>query len=194
MVYRGPLARLGARPLGFLAPGARRSFSFVAELPTGGRSPAAPSVDPYRGASATVGWTWHSLAGPARRARPRRTGPQAPRPQRPALTFSVPRRQQLLQRRALALSVRCDEDCAPRARATMRSGSRSMALATRRPGPAGPAAATALSVRFSRAQAAALRGAMVARTPDQGAVAVEAYDRSGNRRRDSHVITLRPRR
>ena len=194
VVYRGALGGLGARPLGFLAPGARRSFSFVAELPTGGRSPAAPSVDPYRGASATVGWTWHSLAG-----RPATPAPAAPvrRPRdrsAPRVTFSVPGRQQLLQRRALALDVRCDEACAPRARATMRSGSRSMALATRRPGPRGPSRRHSLSVRFSRAQAAALRDAMVAGRPTRVRVAVEAYDRSGNRRRATHAITLRPRR
>ena len=33
VIYRGPLRYVGARPLGFLEPGARRSFSFVAELP-----------------------------------------------------------------------------------------------------------------------------------------------------------------
>ncbi len=190
VVYRGPLTQVGARPLGFLDPGARRSFSFVAERPAGGRSPAAPSVDPYRGASATIAWTWHSLAGtpaPAQPLTPIRRKRDA-RP--PTLGFSVPRHQQLLQGRALALTVRCDEDCATRPRAGM--GGRTPSLKIRQTG-RGIQRRHAMSIRFSSAQAKALRSAMMGGRPAKVRLSVEAYDRSGNRRRDSHVITLRPR-
>jgi len=193
VVYRGPLRHVGARPLGFLDAGARRSFSFVAERPTGGRSPAAPSVDPYRGAAARIGWTWHSIAG---RPDPPAPAPAAPKrrdTRAPALTFSVPRRQQLLERRTLALTVRCSEDCSARPRATMSTAGRTRPLAI---GSAerGVAAGHALTARFSGTQAKALRGAMLGGRPTKVRVAVEAHDRSGNRRRDGHVITLRPRR
>lgn len=193
VVYRGALGQLGARPLGFLAPQARRSFSFVAELPNGGRSPVAPSVDPYRGATASVAWTWHSMVGrPAAAAAP--TPVRAPRDRSaPKLAFSVPRRQQLIERGALDLTVRCDEDCATTSRATMRSGGRAWRLAARQAG-RGVQPRHALSVRFSRAQAAALRSAMLGGRPTKVRVDVKAFDRSGNRRRDSHTITLRPLR
>ena len=120
VVYRGPLAQVGARPLGFLDPGARRSFSFVAERPAGGRSPAAPSVDPYRGAGATIAWTWHSLAGtpaPAQPLTPIRRKRDAP-PAR-AGASRCPAASSCCKRRALALTVRCNEDCATRPRASM---------------------------------------------------------------------------
>lgn len=192
VVYRGPLRHVGARPLGFLDPGARRSFSFLAELPAGGRSPVAPGVDPYRGARARIAWAWHSLAGSS-------DAPAAPpvRPERdraaPKLAFAVPRRQQLLERRALALTIRCDEDCTVRTRATMRSGGRTSAVASRRAGQ-GLQARHAVTVRFSRSQAATLRRAMLGGRATNVRLAVEAHDRSGNRRRDAHSITLRPLR
>ena len=197
IVYRGPLRFVGARPLGFLASGERRSFSFLAERPGGG-TPVAASADPYRGAATDIGWTWHSLAG--RPDTPAPSGTPKPKPARPerdrsapSLAFSVPRRQQLLERRALDLTVRCGEDCTTRPRATMTSGGRTWTLATRQPQP-GLQRSHAVSVRFSGAQAAALRSAMVAGRATKVRLAVEAYDRSGNRRRDTHVITLRPRR
>lgn len=194
VIYRGALGQLGARPLGFLAPGARRSFSFVAELPTGGRSPVAPSVDPYRGASVSVAWTWHSLAArpaartavasPVRKSRDRKP---------PKLAFSVPPRQQLLKRRELTLTARCDEDCATRAKVSMRSGGRTWSLGVRQGG-GGLQPSHALSVRFSGAQTTALRSAMVGGRPTTVRVDLEAFDRSGNRGRDSHTITLRAKR
>lgn len=190
VVYRGPLAQVGARPLGFLDAGARRSFSFVAERPAGGRSPAAPSVDPYRSAGATIAWTWHSLAGtpaPAQPLTPIRRERDA-RP--PALAFSVPRHQRLLQGRALAITVRCNEDCATRPRASI--GGQKSTLKVRQSG-RGIQRRHAMSVRFSRGQAAALRSAMLGGRPAKVRLSVEAFDRSGNRRRDSHVIRLRPR-
>ena len=198
VVYRGPLRFAGARPLGFLAPGERRSFSFLAERPGGG-PPVARSADPYRGAAADIGWTWHSLAGRPDAPAPAGT-PSEPKPARPegdrtapSLAFSVPRRQQLLQRRALDLTVRCGEGCTTRPRATMTSGGRTWTLATRQPQP-GLQRSHAVSVRFSASQAAALRSAMVGGRATRVRLAVEAFDRAGNRRRDDHVITLRPRR
>ncbi len=192
VVYRGPLRHVGARPLGFLDPGARRSFSFVAERPPGGRSPVAPSVDPYRGATARIGWTWHSIPGrpdtPAAPVVPKQRDTRAP-----ALRFSVPRRQQLLERRALALTVRCDEDCSARPRATMSTAGRTWPLAVTDAN-RGMATGHALTARLSGAQATALRREMLGSRPTKVRVAVEAHDRSGNRRRDSKVIKLRPRR
>jgi len=193
VIYRGPLRHVGARPLGFLDPGARRSFSFVAELPSGGRSPAVPSVDPYRGAAARIGWTWHSIAGRPDVPAPEPATPKKRDSRPPALTFSVPRRQQLLERRALALTVRCSEDCTARPRATMSTAARTWPLAIAS-AERGVAAGHSLTARFSGVQTTALRRAMLGGRTTQVRVAVEAYDRSGNRRRDSHVITLRPRR
>ena len=50
VIYRGPLRYVGARPLGFLGRGERRSFSFLAERPAGGPSPVVtaelPGVSP----------------------------------------------------------------------------------------------------------------------------------------------------
>ena len=191
VVYRGPLRYVGARPLGFLKPGARRSFSFVAELPAGGRSPAAPSVDPYRGARATIGWAWHSLPG-----RPDAPAPIVPTKRDdspPTLAFSVPRRQQVLAHRALGLTVRCSEDCAavPRATATIRGRTARLKV---RDAVRGVAVRHQLTIRFTRRQMAALRAPMLGGRPTKVRLGVEAQDRSGNRRRDSHMITLRPRR
>ncbi len=196
VVYRGPLGQLGARPLGFVTAGARRSYSFVAELPTGGRSPAAPAVDPYRGATAAVAWTWHSMPGePA--GSTTAVAAVKPKPRRdrsaPRLSFSTPDRQALLAKSELALIVRCNEDCAPRARAVMRTGGRAWPLATRRAG-RGLEHRHALSVRFPGAPAAALREAMLAGHTTRVRVDVEAFDRAGNRRRASHTIALRPQR
>ena len=196
VIYRGPLRYVGARPLGFLGRGERRSFSFLAERPAGGPSPVSASADPYRGAAADLGWTWHSLAGrPDAPAPSQVSAPPRPRADRraPDLAFSVPRRQRLLQRRALGLTVRCSEDCTIRPRASMASGGRRWRLTTRRAGP-GHQGRHAVSVRFSRTQASALRSAMIGGRTTRVRLAVVAYDRSGNRRRDGHTITLRPRR
>jgi hypothetical protein len=196
VIYRGPLRYVGARPLGFLGRGERRSFSFLAERPAGGRSPVARTLDPYRGAAADIGWTWHSLAGRPDAPAPSRT-PKPPRPQAdrhaPDIEFSVPRRQRLLERRALALTVRCSEDCMIRPSATMASGGHRWRLAARRTGP-GFQGRHAVIMRFSGTEAAALRGAMVGGRTTGVRLAVVAYDRSGNRRSDSHAISLRPRR
>ena len=49
-------------------------------------------------------------------------------------------------------------------------------------------------MRFSGDEAAALRKAMLGGRATRVRVSVEAFDRSGNRRRQGHTITLRPRR
>ena len=91
VVYRGPLRYVGARPLGFLDPGARRSFSFVAERPAGG-APARAGGRPLPRRRRQDRLDLALAGRPAGRARPRRppAGEAQARPRAPTLTFSVP--------------------------------------------------------------------------------------------------------
>ena len=62
VLYDGPLARLGQRTLGSVAPGAPRTFELTAELP-------ASAGDAYQGAQLSLGFTWVATA-PAAAATP----------------------------------------------------------------------------------------------------------------------------
>ena len=72
LLYDGPLAGLGQRTLGSVAPGAPRTFELTAELP-------ASAGDAYQGARLSLGFTWAATA-PGAAATPTPTATPTPAP------------------------------------------------------------------------------------------------------------------
>jgi hypothetical protein len=188
-VYEGPATALGARPLGFLGPGATRTYGFTALLPVQPPSPT-PGVDPLRGATASLDFTWRSVEG-----QPARTAP-APRRRidrrSPRVRFAVPRHQRLLQAGALRVLVRCDEPCRVRATASVRAGGTRWhaAVSARARG----ARTRNVRVAMSPKALAVLRRAIMAGNATVIRVRVRARDRHGNVARADDAVRLRARR
>jgi hypothetical protein len=188
-VYRGPAAGLGARPLGFLAPGASRTYSFTADLPVNG--PARTSSDRRAGADLT--YAWHAIAGKAA-ATP---APAAPRPaparsdtRAPGLRFRAPARQQVLRDATLSVRTRCSETCRLQARARVwGAGARSRAAVT---GDGGRRRVRMLRVHLGPRALGVVRRALVSHRVAKVRLAVSARDRAGNRRRSAFTVRLLP--
>jgi hypothetical protein len=186
-VYQGPATALGARPLGFLAPGAARTYSFTALLPVQPPPPNAPGLDPLRGATAALHFGWHSIEGRPGRVTAvprRRIDRRAPR-----VRFTVPHHQRLLQARALRVTVRCDEPCRIGATATVRAGAAHWHAAAT--GAArGPRSRT-VRVAMTPKALSVVRGAIVGGRGTVIRVHVRARDRHGNVRRATDAVRLR---
>ena len=215
-VYRGPATTLGAHPLGFLAPGATRTYAFTADLPMQ-RSPLGPgaTTEAFRGARADLTYAWHTIAGSptgpagtgvAASPRVRRgtvaahatatsapvTSPR-PRPAAPLdLHFTVPHRQGLLQSATLALGLRCSIRCSVRAGALVSSrGARRSAPVS---GAGGTRASRTLAVRLGPKGLELVRGALTAGRAVGIRVTVDARGPRGEHRRARHTVRLLPRR
>jgi hypothetical protein len=188
-IYQGPATTLGARPLGFLAPGATRTYGFTALLPVQPPAPT-PGVDPLRGATASLGFSWHSVEGlPGRRA----TAPHRHVDRRaPRVHFGVPRHQRLLQARALRVLVRCNEPCRIRAAASVRAGGPRWHAPVS--GRARSRRAHGVRVAMTPKALAVVRRAIMAGQATVIRVRVRARDRHGNVARAADAVRLRARR
>ncbi|MGI8749080.1 MAG: hypothetical protein ACR2J6_00750 [Thermoleophilaceae bacterium] len=207
-VYRGPATSLGARPLGFLAPGASRTYSFTADLPVTRPPGAAGATDPYRGAKADIDYAWRTIAGapasaPSRpgargATKPRRGQPAAgvPAPRHrdtsaPRVRFSAPPRQQVLGSATLAVRVRCNEACRIGASALVTGpDERWTATVTTSQG---MKRSRTLQVHLGPKALATVRRALFSGRVARIRVAVRTRDRTGNRGAGRYTMRLLPR-
>jgi hypothetical protein len=190
-VYEGPATALGARPLGFLRPGATRTYGFTALLPVQPPPPNAPGLDPFRGSVATLHFVWHSVEGlPGTKAVVPRHRPADRRA--PRVRFAVPRHQQLLQARALRVTVRCNEPCRMAATATVRAGG--ARWHARVSGRTRGARTRTVRVAMSPKALTVLRQAIVAGKATVIHVRVRARDRHRNVARATDAVRLRASR
>lgn len=187
-VYQGPATALGARPLGFLAPGSTRTYGFTALLPVQPPPPVPGTADPLRGATASLHLDWRSVEG-----RPGRAGTVTPRRRAdsrpPRVRFTVARHQRLLQARVLRVTVRCDEPCRVATTAVARAGAvrwhapvrtRSHGERTQR-----------VRVRMTRRAVSVLRHSILAGRPAVIHIRVRARDPHGNTARATDAVRLR---
>lgn len=205
-VYRGPVTGLGARPLGFLAPGADRTYSFTADLPMTRRPGGGPH--PYRGATADIAYAWHTIPGTPGPAPPRPVAPEATKPTKPKaaprvtarrrrdtsaprLRFSAPPRQQVLRTATLAVRVRCSEACHTGADALVAGPSAHRTAAVS--GSDGVKRSRILVVHLGPKALGTVRRALVSGRVARIRVAVRTRDRAGNRSRASYTVRLLPR-
>ncbi len=196
-VYRGPATGIGARPLGFLAPGATRTYSFTASLPNSQGPPSAPGTNPYRGSSTALTFAWRAIEGsPARApatlaARP----PAAARPRRdsrpPSVRVSVPKRQPLLEDRALDFSVSCDEWCRQSVDGVVSAGTRRWKVPVVARSKNGHR--QSLRLTFTPAAYAAVRSELISGRDASVSLSIRARDRAGNRTVRHHSIRLQGR-
>jgi hypothetical protein len=199
-VYRGPVATMGAQPLGFLPPEAARTYSFTADLPARRGAPGPPP--------AGVALGWHAVAGtpavvtkarPAPVARKRPPVASSPGPQQspprdtraPRARFSLSHRQRVLHSGTLEMVMRCTEAC--RARAAARVSTAGATWTAIVAGTRARRARHRLQVRLGPRAMASLRSALGAGRPARVKIRVRLRDRAGNRRRVSHTIRLLPR-
>ena len=192
LVYTGGLGDMGARPLGFIAPGRSRIYSAAATLLPG--PGAGEAGNPYEGSVTSVSMRWGAIAGepPAPSATPR----LRPRPRdrrAPRLRLDIPPRQRLLETGSLVVNVRCDEACrlAASGRLSAEGAPRSAARASRR---AEGGRATPLRITFGSAARRAMRDALIAGRSVPVAFTVVGRDQAGNRTRAGRRIWLRPGR
>lgn len=219
-VYRGPATSLGARPLGFLAPGAARTYSFTADLPAARLPGGAGARDPYRGASADITYAWHAIAGvpapaPVRLDQRQATKPREGKPkpkaatgQRkgtasskdtasrkdttpPRLDFAARPRQAVLRTATLAVGARCNEACRMTASAlVIGSDARWTAGVT---GSEGLRRSRTLQVQLGPKALATVRRALLAGRVARIRVVAQIRDKAGNRGQGRYTLRLLPR-
>lgn len=191
-VYRGRASDLGARPLGFLAPGASRTYSFTVALPPQSRRDAARHRDPYRGAGATIAYGWRAIAalpGPgATQARPPR------RPRRggraPHVRFDVVGGQRVLASHSVALRSRCTKPCRMHSSASVTSAGKRWNAAVI--GTGGIRRSRTVRVRLGPKAMASIRSATLARKQSVIRVRARVRDRAGNGSRTRYRLRLKP--
>jgi len=192
LVYTGGLAQMGARPLGFVAPGKSRIYSVAATLLPDKVERVSAAGNPYEGSSTTITLAWGAIAG----GPPTASDNAAPEKQKadegaPRLRLEIPRRQRLLDTASLAVKVRCNEPCRLNAMGRLHAeGAPRSAATTARRGQAG--AATPLHITFGPAAHQAMREALLAGRFVPVTFAVRARDRAGNEAGATRKIWLRP--
>ena len=192
LVYTGGLTEMGARPLGFVAPGRSRIYSVAATLLPDTVSRVSAAGNPYEGSSTTISLGWGAIAGepPAVRgtARPRASKADE-RP--PRLRLAFPPRQRLLDAGRLVVNARCDQACRLHAAGSLRADGapRSAATAARH---AKPGQVAALRVTFGPAARQVIREALLGGRSVPIRLAVRARDRAGNETVTTRKIWLRP--
>jgi len=197
-IYRGPLNAMGARSVGFIEPGERRRYRFVARVDRPGDArPIAGVDDPYDDSAATIRYVWSAVD-----AQPPRPGKKPPKPRKPrklgdrrppVLKVEFPPVQRLLERDYLLTAVSCNERCIVRTRGSVRAGA-ARAAAT-------PPLITALRkgqrltlrTTIPRAALGSLWRSLRAGRPATIRLTIEARDRAGNRSALKRRVRLNPR-
>ena len=194
LVYTGGVTEMGARPLGFVAPGKSRIYNVAATLLPDIVSRVSADANPYEGSSTTISFEWRAIAGEPPAASDDSV-PRAPKADEraPRLRLQIPRSQRLLDTGSMLVNVRCDEACRLNATGRMRApGAPSSAAATARR--AKPGQAAGLRVTFGSAARRAMREALIAGRSVPVEFAVKARDRKGNEAVAGRKIWLRPSR
>ena len=190
-VYRGPFARLGVRPLGFIAEGAERDYRFTAMIPDSG-SPASPvsGDNALKGSSASARFVWSAVQGAAPGAP---AGPkQQPKDRRPPrLRVSFAKVQRLLTRPFVVTRASCDEACTVTVAGRARTSRGYRVRTVRRKARAGRPVTVRL--RLSRPALRSVRRRLRAGQPVTVRLRFTAVDRGGNRSGVRRTLRLRPR-
>ena len=192
LVYTGGLAEMGARPLGFVAPGKSRIYSVAATLLPDLVSRASAAGNPYEGSSTTISLAWGAIAGepPTASRGAEREAPKADEAA-PRLRLDIPRRQRLLDTGSLMVKVRCNEACRLNATGRLRAdGAPRSAATTARGGRAGEAAP--VRITFGPAARQVMSQALTADRSVPVRFTVMARDESGNESGATRKIWLRP--
>ncbi|MGH8574824.1 MAG: hypothetical protein ACREX8_20000, partial [Gammaproteobacteria bacterium] len=180
-VYSGAFAAMGSRPLGYMAPGARRTYRFTATFP--GEGTAADNA--YAGSSAGVRYVWTGVEGsPPAGAGADRVAPR--------LRLAFPRVQRILTRRRLLVRARCSESCRLDVRGVLRAGAVRIRLHAIRGRRLRAGRATLLAVRISAGRTRLLRRALAARRTVRFRLSFSARDRAGNRTLIRRTVRLTP--
>ena len=191
LVYTGGLDEMGARPLGFIAPGKARIYSVAATLLPDRSGSASTEPHPYEGSSTTVTFAWNAIAGEPptgeERAMPKADA-SAPR-----LSLEFPRSQRLLETGSLTVFARCDERCSLDATGRLLfSGDRRPTAATAQRGAKGVPARVRVNLGPSARRA--LRKSLTAGKAVPVQLSVTARDGAGNAGTTTRKIWLRPAR
>jgi len=177
-LYSGRLSAMPVLPLGGLAVGTARTFSFTASLPEGTGDNA------YAGASASVRYAWALEAGESSAPSPVVDAP-------PRIRLRVPRVQRVVIRRRFVSYVRCNEPCRVASHADLpgRPRARTRRLRT---GRLGAGRWARLSHRLPVRSARAIRRALRARRPSSLTLTLVVRDDGGNRRVVKRRVVFRP--
>ena len=191
LVYTGGLDEMGARPLGFIAPGKSLIYSVAATLLPDRPDSASTQPHPYEGSSTTVSLTWNAIIGDPP------TGDERALPEgdrsAPRLRLDIPRRQRLLETGGLSVLANCNEHCRLSATGRLRrEGDPLPAAAAARRGSRG--VTIPLRVSFGPAARRALRDSLTAGEPMPVDLSVTARDGAGNSAAAKREIWLRPGR
>lgn len=191
LVYTGGIKEMGARPLGFVAPGRSRIYSTAATLLPGASARVSSAPNPFEGSSTRISLRWGAIAGEPPTVSDADES-QAPAPDRraPRLRLEIPERQSLLETGRLTVNVRCDEACRIRATGTLRAEQPLRSEPTHAQGAKGEA--TPLSVTLEPTAIQAIREALTAGRAMRVELTVTARDGPGNRARATRRIWLRP--
>jgi len=134
-VYAGPLAPMPAQKAGRLAPGASRTYEFVATLPESGGA-----QNDVQEASTSVAYSWTAgevVAGPEPTPSPSSPGPGPAGSAPVGLRLTITRVQHKISHGRLLVRAGCDRPCAISARGRLRvrsaSGRRRVKLSLSRP-------------------------------------------------------------
>ncbi len=196
-VYEGPLAAMPPQPLARLAPGASRTYEFVAALPESGTTSSAENS--LQGASTSVAYSWTAAPAPAHGSSPSTPAPpgrvaaptRSSSASRPPSPFSVRilGHRDTLRNGRLIVWARCSQPC--------RIASQAELLAAGPHRPLRPTARHAQRRRFgARTRRLALRvpspqpGPLAAATA-KARIVVVAHNRTGERAAASKLLRLR---
>lgn len=190
-VYRGPFARLGVRPIGFISEGDERDYRFTATIP-GSSGPATPvsGEDALKGSATSARFVWSAVQGaaPGTPAGPK----QQPKDRRPPrLQVSFAKVQRLLTRPFVATRASCDEACTVTASGRARTSSGYRVRTVRRR--ARPGRPVTVRLRLSRRALRSVRSRLRAGRPVTVRLRFAAVDRAGNRSSVRRTLRLRPR-
>jgi hypothetical protein len=197
-VYEGPLASMQPRSLGRLAPGASRSYEFIATLPASG--PASASDNAVQGASTSVAYSWTAGEAPSAPeapsastgSSPTTTGsssPTSPSPLSPHLSVRIVDYRNTLRNDRLIVWVHCNQAC--------RIGSRARLLGVGRGSDLRPTARHAQRRRFgARTRRISLpvppeRRDLLSAADQRVRIFVIARNRQGERATTSKLMNLR---
>lgn len=189
LVYTGGVEEMGARPLGFIAPGKSRIYNVAATLVAGPSAGASAAPSPYEGSSTTLSLAWNAITGEPPSGEQSVVAPGDRRA--PRLRLDFPRRQRLIDTGEVTVLARCDERCDLRATGRLQTSGGPVPAATVT-GRAPKGRATPLRLSFEPAARRALRDSLTAGRPVRLKLSVRARDAAGNEADTTRAIWLRP--
>jgi hypothetical protein len=178
-IYAGPLAQMGVRPLGFIAPAGKRDYRFTASLPgLGDPATEVSGDDSLKGSSTSARFVWTAFEGapPSAPAKPPPVRDKRP----PRLRVSIAKVQRLLTRSYVDTSARCSEACTLTATGT-------------RPRRDRAGQTVRLRLRLSRPAVRSIRRRLLAGRRVVVRLRFTAVDEAHNRSVENRTLRLKPR-